>query len=497
MSALPKKNEKPPIKERMKIPRQPMPEQDPKERIHNFNEVPLGYTEEQAVTEALRCIECKTPKCVQGCPVGIDIKGFIGAIADGDFARAAQIIKKDNLLPAICGRVCPQETQCELYCVRGKTDAPVAIGRLERFVADWERERGKISLPEVKPPTGFKVAVVGSGPGGLTCANECRQRGHEVTIFEALHEPGGVLMYGIPEFRLPKKILQAEVDLLRQMGVNFEFNVIVGKTVTVKELMEEEGYDAVFLGVGAGLPVFMGIDGENLNGVYSANEFLTRSNLMRAYRDDAPTPIVKPKIAGVIGGGNTAMDAARTALRLGAEKVYIIYRRSRTEMPARVEEIHHAEEEGVELMLLTNPVRFLGDDEGNLVGAELIRMELGEPDESGRRRPVPIEGSNFTIELDTVIVAVGTRANPVITKNTEGLKLNKWGYIEVDPETQMTSIPGVFAGGDIVTGSATVIAAMGDGKKAAQAIDRYLREKAGLPIEEEQEKEQAEVAADE
>jgi glutamate synthase (NADPH/NADH) small chain len=465
------------MKERLKIPRQSMPEQDPKVRARNFDEVPLGYTPDLAKTEALRCIQCKNPSCIGGCPVEVDIPAFISLVAEGDFIGAAKKIKSTNALPAVCGRVCPQEAQCEQVCVRGKKGDPVAIGRLERFVADYERAAGDVSIPKAPPSTGKRVAIVGSGPAGLTVAGDLIQLGHEVTIFEALHKPGGVLVYGIPEFRLPKAIVAAEVDYLRKMGVKIQTSNVIGKIATVDELFEE-GYDAVFLGTGAGLPTFMNIPGENLNGVYSANEYLTRSNLMKAYKfPEYDTPIVKGKNVAVIGGGNVAMDSARTAMRLGADHVYLIYRRSRTEMPARIEEVHHAEEEGIEFHLLTNPVRYIGNDKGWVVGVECLKMELGEPDESGRRRPVPMKGSEFVIDIDTVVVAIGAGANPLVQSTTPGLNTNKWNYIVADEETGQTSREGVFAGGDIVTGSATVILAMGAGRKAARAIHQYLMTK--------------------
>ena len=465
------------MKDRLKIPRQPMPEQDPKVRARNFDEVPLGFTPETAKIEALRCITCKKPACVQGCPVEVDIPGFISLVMEGDFVGAAKKIKTTNALPAVCGRVCPQEVQCEVLCVRGKKDEPVAIGRLERFVADYERGTGEVSIPDKPAPTGKKVAVVGSGPSGLTVAGDLVQLGHEVTIFEALHKAGGVLVYGIPEFRLPKAIVAAEVDYLKELGARIETSSVIGKVATVDELFEE-GYDAVYLGTGAGLPTFMNIPGENLNGVYSANEYLTRSNLMKAYKfPEYDTPIVKGKNVAVVGGGNVAMDSARTAMRLGADHVYLVYRRSRDEMPARVEEIHHAEQEGIELHLLTNPVRYIGNDKGWVVGVECLRMELGEPDESGRRRPVPMKGSEFVIDIDTAVVAIGAGANPLVQSTTPGLKTNKWNYIVADEETGQTSREGVFAGGDIVTGAATVILAMGAGRKAAKAIHQYLMTK--------------------
>ncbi len=462
-------------KERMKIPRQKMPEQDPKERIKNFKEVPFGLTEEQAVIEANRCLDCPKMPCVKGCPVEVDIPGFIKLVQERKFAEAARKIKETNSLPAICGRVCPQEEQCEIVCVMQKKGA-VHIGYLERFVADYERENNLMELPEIAPPTGRRVAIVGSGPAGLTVAGDLIKLGHQVTIFEALHKPGGVLVYGIPEFRLPKSIVQAECDFLARMGVEFQTSTVIGKMDTIDELFEM-GYDAVFIGTGAGLPNFMGIPGENLIGIYSANEYLTRSNLMRAY--DFPnndTPIIRGKNVAVLGGGNTAMDAVRTALRLGAENAYIVYRRSDKEMPARDEEIHHAKEEGVQFHLLTAPIKFIGDDQGRVKAMECIKMELGEPDASGRRRPIPIEGSNYVMEVDLVVVAIGNSSNPLIPKTTPGLKCNKWGNIVVDEETMQTSRKGVYAGGDIVTGGATVILAAGAGKKAARAMHKYLME---------------------
>jgi glutamate synthase (NADPH) small chain len=462
------------MKERMNIPRQPMPEQDAKARSRNFDEVPLGYTPKAAVAEANRCIQCKTKPCIEGCPVEIDIPGFINLVSNSDFSGAARKIKQTNALPAICGRVCPQETQCEERCVRRKKGESVAIGRLERFVADFERSQGSVSIPEIAPSTGKKIAIVGSGPAGLTVAGELVKLGHDVTIFEALHIPGGVLVYGIPEFRLPKAIVAAEIDYLKQMGVKVLTSHVIGRIFTVDELFEE-GFHAVFLGTGAGLPTFMNIPGENLNGVYSANEYLTRSNLMKAYLfPEYDTPIVKGKKVAVIGGGNVAMDAARTAMRLGAEKVYLVYRRSRVEMPARIEEIHHAEEEGIELHLLTTPIRYIGNEKGWVVSMECQQMELGEPDDSGRRRPVPKKGSEYIMDVDTVVVAVGTGANPLVQSTTPGLDTNKWGYIIADEETGQTSRKGVYAGGDIVTGAATVILAMGVGRKAAKAIHEYI-----------------------
>jgi glutamate synthase (NADPH) small chain len=458
-----------------KAPRTSMQEQKPEERRKNFNEVPFGYTPEEAIAEADRCLLCKNPVCIEGCPVEVDIKGFIALVQEGKFTEAAKKIKETNALPAICGRVCPQEEQCEIVCVKGKKDDPVAIGNLERFVADYEAAQGEVEMPTLAPPNGRRVAVVGSGPAGLTVAGDLVLLGYEVVVHEAFHEAGGVLVYGIPEFRLPKAILKREMEYLENLGVKFEFGSVVGRTTTVDELLAEEGYDAVFIGVGAGLPIFMGIAGENLMGVYSANEYLTRVNLMRAWDfPKADTPIRKGSRVAVIGGGNTAMDSARTALRLGAEKVYLVYRRSRAELPARAAEIHHAEEEGIDFQFLTNPIRFLGDDERNLTGMECLRMELGEPDSSGRRRPVPIKDSNFVMDVDVAIIAIGTRSNPLLTKATKGLGLNKWGYIEAEPATGRTTKPGVFAGGDIIRGAATVILAMGDGRKAARGIHQYL-----------------------
>jgi len=463
-------------KKRPQVPRQKMPEQEPKVRAKNFDEVPFGYTPELAKLEASRCLQCKKPSCVEGCPVSIDIAGFIKLILEEDFLGAARKLKEMNSLPAVCGRVCPQEDQCEKICILGKKGEPVAIGRLERFAADYEQANGEFVMPPMAPPTGKKVAVVGSGPAGLTLAGDLIKKGHKVTIFEALHKPGGVLVYGIPEFRLPKAIVQAEVDYLQKLGVEVKTNMVIGKIYTIDELMAN-GYNAVFLGLGAGLPTFMNIPGENLNGVYSANEYLTRSNLMKAYLfPKYDTPIAKGKNVAVLGGGNVAMDAARTALRLGADNVYIVYRRSKKELPARIEEVHHAEEEGIQFHFLTLPVRMIGNEDGWICGMECQRMELGEPDESGRRRPIPIPGSEFILEVDMVVVAIGTGANPLIPSTTPDLKTNKWGYIIADPETGATSKKGVYAGGDIVTGSATVILAMGAGRKAGEAIHKYLTE---------------------
>lgn len=466
-------------KERMAIPRQKMPEQDPRERVKNFREVPHGLTPELAMTEARRCIACPKPKCTAGCPVEVDIPAFIALVAEGDFIGAARKIKETNALPAICGRVCPQEEQCEKVCVLTKKYGSVGIGNLERFVADYERQQGAVEIPNLPPATGKKVAVVGSGPAGLTVAADLAQLGHKVVIFEALHKAGGVLIYGIPEFRLPKSIVASEVDYLKKLGVEVHTSFVVGKLDTVDELLQS-GFDAVFIGTGAGLPNFMRLEGENLNGIYSANEFLTRSNLMAAY--DFPshdTPIFVGENVAVLGGGNTAMDSVRTSLRLGAKNAYIIYRRSRTEMPARTEEIHHAEQEGVQFNFLTTPIRYIGDENGWVKAMECVRMELGEPDSSGRRRPVEIKGSNFILPIDTVVVAVGNSSNPLIPQTTPGLETNRWGNIVVDPKTMMTSRPGLFAGGDIVTGGATVILAAGAGKVAARAMHRFVM---GLPL---------------
>ncbi len=453
--------------------RTPMPEQPAEERRKNFNEVALGYTKEDALVEASRCLSCKEPKCVEGCPVNVDIPGFIKLVCEEDFAGAIEKIKGTNALPAICGRVCPQETQCESLCVLGKKGQPVAIGRLERFCADYERQQG-VKVPEIPEPSGKKVAVVGSGPAGLTAAADLAKLGHKVTVFESLHKAGGVLSYGIPEFRLPKEIVRQEVEYIKQLGVEFKPNYIIGRIKTLDELCDE--FDAIFLGTGAGLPSFMGIPGENFNGVYSANEFLTRVNLMKAYDPEYDTRVRLGKHVVVVGGGNVAMDAARSALRLGAEEVSIVYRRGEDEMPARREEIEHAKEEGITFRLLTNPVRILGDEKFNATAVECIKMELGEPDKSGRRSPVPVEGSEFTIPADVVVIAIGTSPNPMIFKGSEGLDQNKRGTVVADEETGATSKCGVFAGGDVVTGAATVISAMGAGKKAAKAIDEYLKE---------------------
>ncbi|WP_307761459.1 NADPH-dependent glutamate synthase [uncultured Phascolarctobacterium sp.] len=455
--------------------RNPMPEQPANVRNKNFEEVALGYTREMAVDEAQRCLNCPKPRCVMGCPVNIEIPAFIHAVAQEDFAEAFKILKRKTTLPAVCGRVCPQENQCEGKCVLGIKGEPVAIGRLERFVADYAREHGLDAVDEPLPERkGQKVAIVGSGPSGLTCAGDLAKLGYDVTLFEALHAPGGVLMYGIPQFRLPKEIVQHEIAALKQMGVKIVVNAVIGRTFTIKELMEEEGFNAVYVGTGAGLPHFMNIPGENLNGVYAANEFLTRVNLMKAYQfPHVATPVYVGKRAAIVGAGNVAMDAARTAKRLGAEEVYIVYRRSKEEMPARKEEIGHAEEEGIELRLLNNPVAIVGDDKGWVKGLQCVKMELGEPDASGRRSPVAIPGSEYVLDVDMVVMAIGQGPNPLIKDTTPDLEVNKRGNIVADA-AGATSIPGVFAGGDIVTGAATVISAMGAGKKAAAAIDEYL-----------------------
>lgn len=457
-----------------KVERQKMPEQAPEKRVKNFTEVPQGFTPEQAQLEASRCLECKQAFCVKGCPVNVKIPDFIKLIKEGKFTEAAWLIKEDNTLPAICGRVCPQETQCEQLCILGKKGEPVAIGHLERFVADYEREveKEKIKIPEIIE-NGIEVAVVGAGPSGLTCAGDLRKLGYSVTIFEALHKPGGVLSYGIPEFRLPKKIVEKEVSYLEKLGVKIKYNWVIGKIKTVDQLLAG-GYKAVYIATGAGFPSFMKIPGENFNFVYSANEFLTRVNLMKAYTD-YDTPVEVGKRVAVIGGGNTAMDAARSALRLGPEKVYLVYRRSEVEMPARVEEIHHAKQEGVEFLFLTTPIRYEADESFYVKKAVCLRMELGEPDDSGRRRPQPIEGSEFTLDVDSVIVAIGTQANPIIQDSTPDMDANKWGYIVADKDGKTTK-EAVFAGGDIVSGAATVIEAMEAGKNAAVVIDDYLRQ---------------------
>jgi len=460
----------------MSLKKVKMPEQAPEIRNKNFSEVACGYTEEMAVEEAQRCLNCKTKPCMNGCPVNVKIPEFITLIAEGKFEEACLKIKETNSLPAICGRVCPQETQCEQLCVRGKKGEPVAIGRLERFAADWYMANRQVPSEEIRK-NGKKVAVIGSGPAGLTCAGDLAKMGYEVTIFEAFHTPGGVLMYGIPEFRLPKSLVQSEIDTVRKLGVEIMTNMVIGKSITVDELMEE-GYEAVFIGSGAGLPSFMNIPGENLNGVYSANEFLTRINLMKAYLyPQTDTPVKVGRNVAVVGGGNVAMDAARSAKRLGAENVYIVYRRSEAEMPARVEEVHHAKEEGIIFKLLTNPVRILGTEDGWVKGMECVEMELGEPDASGRRRPVAKKGSEHVLDVETVIIAIGQSPNPLIKSTTPGLDTHSWGGIIADEQTGSTSKAGVYAGGDAVTGAATVILAMGAGKKAAAAIDAYLKNK--------------------
>ncbi len=457
----------------MKTPRHAMPEQPAPVRAHNFGEVALGYDEETAVAEAKRCLNCKNKPCSTGCPVQIDIPAFVAKVAERDFEGAYAVLAKSSSLPAVCGRVCPQESQCEAKCVRGLKGEPVAIGRIERFVADRHNETA--TLPEAVPSNGHKVAVVGSGPSGLTCAGDLAKKGYEVTVFEALHLPGGVLVYGIPEFRLPKAIVRREVDSLRALGVKIETDMVIGKIMSVDSLLES-GYEAVFIGSGAGLPMFMRIPGEGLCGVFSANEFLTRINLMGGYRDGADTPVMHARRVAVVGGGNVAMDAARCALRLGAEKVYIVYRRSENELPARREEVGHAREEGVEFMFLTNPTEVLGDEKGWVRGMNCVKMELGEPDASGRRRPVAVEGSDFTLDVDAVIMALGTSPNPLIKSTTEGLETQKWGGIVTD-DSGKTSRTAVYAGGDAVTGAATVILAMGAGKTAAAAIDEYIQNK--------------------
>lgn len=450
-----------------------MPVQDPKARASNFEQVSLGYTEEMALEEASRCLSCKRPFCVQGCPVSVNIPGFIKLIKDKKYQEAINVVKGTNNLPAVCGRVCPQESQCESKCILGRRGQPVAIGRLERFVADWEIEHGTPEITKTDP-NGKKVAVIGAGPAGLTCAGDLAKLGYDVTIFESLHEPGGVLIYGIPEFRLPKAVVRKEVDYVRSLGVEIKTSFIIGRTLTIDELLDQ-GFHAVFIGSGAGLPMFMNIPGENLNGVYSANEYLTRINLMKAYLfPEHDTPIVSGKKVAVVGAGNVAMDSVRSALRLGADKAMIVYRRGREEMPARAEEIHHAEEEGVELHLLTNPVRILGDENGWVKGMECIKMELGEPDKSGRRRPMPIAGSEFVMDVDTVIMSLGTSPNPILVQTTEGLDAHSWGGLKAGQDTGRTTKPRVWAGGDAVTGSATVILAMGAGKAAARDIHEYL-----------------------
>jgi glutamate synthase (NADPH/NADH) small chain len=465
-------------KERTAIPRQHMPEQEAVERGQNFGEVNLGLDVDLAKQEALRCLECASPKCVQGCPVGVKVKDFVGLILEGDYLGAAAKIREDNVLPAVTGRVCPQEDQCEGACVMGKRFGSLAIGYLERFVADYELKTGQLGIPPKAPPTGKKVAIIGSGPAGLSAAGDLVLRGHQVTVFEALHEIGGVLVYGIPEFRLPKEIVRQEVDNMRRMGVEFQTNVVVGQSVTIDELMEEEGYDAVLVATGAGLPKFLGIPGEDLCGVYSSNEFLTRVNLMKAYKFpevDQPIYDCRGKNVAVIGGGNTAMDAIRSALRLGAKNAHVIYRRSEEEMPARKEEVKHAREEGIQFLLLNNPSAFVGDEKGWLRGVKLTKRELGPADESGRRRPVPIKDSEYELPLDVAIIAVGTGSNPLVQATTPDLKTRKGGYIDAEESTLKTSKRGVFAAGDIVTGAATVILAMGAGRTAARGIDAFLK----------------------
>ncbi len=465
---MPKKNE---------IPRQEMPVQDAAERRANFDEVALGYTQEMAVAEASRCIQCKKPRCIAGCPVSVRIPEFIDAVREGDLWKAAEVLKDTNSLPAICGRVCPQETQCEIECVLGRRGEPVAIGRLERWVADWEREQG-MRVPEVDEPTGKRIAIIGSGPAGLTAAGDLAKKGHTVEILEALHIPGGVLMYGIPEFRLPKDVVGAEISYLEALGVSVRTDIVVGKLFTIEELLEE--YDAVFLGTGAGLPMMMNIPGENYNGVYSSNELLTRTNLMKGYlfpRWD--TPVKVGNRVAVVGAGNVAMDAARSSLRLGAEEVHIVYRRSREEVPARAEEVHHAEEEGIIFDFLTNPIEIYGDEQGWVTGMRCIRMELGEPDASGRRRPIPIEGSEFDMPVDTVVMALGTRPNPLVFTDAEALERTRWGTVVADESTGRTKMERVWAGGDIVTGAATVISAMGAGRIAANDMHAYVMNSEG------------------
>ncbi len=466
-----------PPKQRTKIPRQAMPEQAPETRAHNFAEVNLGLNAALAEKEAQRCLTCADPKCMHGCPVGVKVREVVELVRQGEYLQAAAKLREDNVLPGITGRVCPQEHQCEGACVLGKRFDPLAIGHIERFVADYERSVGRVGLPERAPATGKRVAIVGSGPAGLSCAGDLVQRGHAVTVMEALHEIGGVLVYGIPEFRLPKQIVHDEIEHLRQMGIEFQTNVVVGKTVTVDELFQEEGYDAVFIATGAGLPRFMNIPGEHLGGVYSANEFLTRVNLLKAYDPehyDSPVFDCRDRNVAVFGGGNTAMDAVRTALRLGAKNAFLIYRRSAAEMPARAEEVHHAQAEGVQFLYLHNPVEFVASDQGYLQAVKLVQMELGEPDESGRRQSSPIAGSEYTLPLDLAVVAIGTGANPLVQSSTPDIRTNKWGYVVADDKTFRTSKPGVFAGGDIVSGSATVILAMGAGRTAARSIHEYL-----------------------
>lgn len=466
-------------KDRMAIPAQPMPAQPAMERVKNMEEVSLGYTPEQAQIEAARCLQCKNAPCIKGCPVGIDIPGFLEATANKEFKKAADIIKQNSLLPAICGRVCPQEVQCQLECTVGKVlknvESAVSIGRLERFVADYEREAGDIDIPAVKPETGKKVAIIGSGPAGITVAADVRREGHAVTVFEAFHKPGGVMMYGIPEFRLPKEIVQQEISTLRDMGIEIQTNFVVGRTRKLADLIEEDGFDAVFVGAGAGLPRFMNIPGENLVGVYSANEYLTRVNLMRAFdKENADTPVLISKRTVVLGGGNVAMDAARCAIRMGAEEVHLVYRRTEKEMPARIEEIAHAKEEGIQFHLLENAIEAKGDEYGRVTTITCLRYELGEPDDSGRRRPIPIEGSEFDMEADCMIVAIGNDSNPLIKQTTPAIETNRWGNIIVNDDGK-TTMDRVYAGGDIVLGAATVILAMGEGRRAAVSINEMLK----------------------
>ncbi len=467
------------VKQRAAIPSQEMPAQDPLQRIGNMNEVATGYTEAQARVEAARCLQCKTAPCIKGCPVAIDIPRFVKYAEDGEFLQSLAVIKESSLLPAICGRVCPQESQCQETCTLGKmlkdVNKSVSIGRIERYVADFERESGEVSMPETAPDTGKRIAVIGSGPAGITAAADLRKEGHGVTVFEAFHKPGGVMVYGIPEFRLPKAIVESEIENLKQMGVEIRTNFLVGMTRKLVDLIDQDGYDAVFIGSGAGLPKFMHIEGENLIGVLSANEYLTRSNLMKAYdTEHAQTPIIRSKVVAVLGGGNVAMDAARTAVRLGAKKVYIVYRRTEQEMPARVEEVAHAKEEGVEFLLLQSPSRILGDERQHVRALEVLSYQLGEPDASGRRRPIVIEGSEHELPVDTVIVSIGNDSNPLLERTTEGLATNKWGNIIINEEDCSTSLDRVYAGGDIVLGAATVILAMGQGRKAAAAIHERL-----------------------